>query len=748
MKKLFITEKPSVAMEFAHAIGSGGKRMDGYFEDDNYVITWCLGHLVTMSYPDKYDPDMQEWSMDTLPFIPAHYRYEVIPESKKQYDTVAKLLNKPDIGAIYYAGDSGREGEYIQRLVRQMAGRNMGAKEFRVWIDSQTNEEIRRGIREAAPLSKYDALSESAYARAIEDYCIGINYSRVLTVALGRDVGAAAGQQRATLSVGRVMSCVLGMVVKREREIRENIKIPYFPVTATIGDGIEFRFRPGKGSSYYGEEDLYNRKGFLERKKAEQFVGEMETSPLLEKADPSVVKKHAPLLFNLAELQAFCTKNYHISPDKTLQIAQSLYKKKLTTYPRTDARVLTTAMCKVIHVNILGLSSIEELSSSVAFIREQGAWKDLEKTRYVDDSAVTDHYAIIPTGKTQAYAGLDGLERQVYLAICRRFLSIFYPPAEFYHVEALLTSKGESFHTSAEYLLSPGWLIAAGTKPESNVDGNTGGKEKALLLRQLSVGQRYLARYDVRQEVTKPPRRYTTGSMVLAMENAGKLIEDEELREQIKRSGIGTSATRADTIKKLISIKYLQCSKEQVLSPTLLGEAVFEALDICVPSLLSPEMTASWEKGLQGISDGHISREQYLEKLYKSVIHTVSAAKTYGSSPEVKTSLRERMERVYPFHGKGKAPAAETYVCPLCRKEVRKGKGGFYCTGRPEGCEFFLWESWCQKRLSDANVKALLSGKKTALIKGFKSKAGTAFSARLQIKDGRIVPEFEKGGKK
>lgn len=740
MKDLFITEKPSVAMEFAKALGVSGSRKDGYLEDGDTIITWCVGHLVTLSYPEKYDPDLKKWSMDALPFLPKNYLYEVIPESKKQYDVVAKLLNRKDVGRIYYSGDSGREGEYIQRLVRQLAGRNKNSSEYRVWIDSQTEEEILKGIREAKPLSYYDSLSESAYARAIEDYSIGINYSRAVTLAYGRQVANMTGQSWAVVSVGRVMSCVLAMVVRREREIRENVKIPYFAIEADLGNSITARFKPRNNSPYYVMEDLYEKKGFLDEAKAEKFRDNMGKDALFEKIDVTNPKKGAPLLFNLAELQAECTKLYHISPDQTLKVAQSLYEKKLTTYPRTDARVLTTAMCKVIRQNISGLSSISELSRIVSDIMDRKGWAGLEKTKYVDDSAVTDHYAIIPTGNTQALTELEDLEKDIYFLICRRFLSIFCPAAEWERMQAVFSSHGESFTLQLERLLSSGWMEAAGKVPDTSTAA-----AKMETLRRMETGKAYPAEYNIRREETQAPKRYTTGSMILAMENAGKLIEDEELREQIKGSGIGTSATRADTIKKLVSIKYIQCGKNQVISPTLLGEAVYETLDLCAPKLLSPEMTASWEKGLQGIYEKQVSKDAYLGKMYQYIAYTVKQVKTSSVSDE----LDARMSRVYPYYGKttgkdtGKGPGKEgSFLCPKCGKPLRKGKAGYFCSGRKDGCDFFLFSKWGQKELTDANIRDLVSGKKTSLIKGFRSKDGKPFSARLKLVDGKIVPEF------
>ena len=737
MKSLIITEKPSVAMEFAKALNLSGGRKNGYMEDGDVIITWCVGHLVTMSYPEKYDPELKKWDFASLPFLPKRYLYEVIPASKSQYEVVAKLLNRPDVGRIYYAGDSGREGEYIQRLVRALAGRNQKAQEYRVWIDSQTEEEIRRGMREAKPLSFYDNLSESAYARAIEDYGVGINFSRAVTLAYGQQAAALSGVGKGTVAVGRVMSCVLGMVVRREREIRSNVKTKYYPVSASVS-GLTCRWKPLKNSPFYKETDLYEGKGFLSRNDAAGFISSIGDSLTLAVLDTAVTKKAAPLLYNLAELQSDCTKLFHIGPDKTLEIAQQLYEKKLTTYPRTDARVLTTAMCRVIRKNVTGLASLPELAGFVGDITARKAWEGLEKTKYVDDSAVTDHYAIIPTGQTQEEAGLGKLERDVYYLICRRFLSIFFPPAEFERVTADFTAKGEHFGMKPERLLSPGWMAAAGKIPDTSEAAG-----KIRILKGLSRGAAYPAAFQVLEEESQAPKRYTSGSMVLAMENAGKLIEDESLREQIRGSGIGTSATRAETIKKLISIQYIQCSKSQVLSPTLLGETVYETLSISAPSLLSPEMTASWEKGLQGIADGKVTRDVYLSKMYQYISGTVASVRDNRAIQE----LAERMKKIYPFYKGAPSRAASgnagaSYKCPVCGNPLRKGKQGYFCTAGREKCNFYLWESWHDRKLTDKNIDDLLSGKKTSAIKGFKKKDGGTFTARLKLENGKITPEF------
>ena len=639
---------------------------------------------------------------------------------------VKELLNRKDVDTIYYAGDSAREGEYIQRLVRSLAGHNKNAIEKRVWIDSQTEEEIRNGIQNAKNLSYYDTLSDSAYARAIEDYAIGINFSRALTLKYAYRVAHASGKDRTTVAVGRVMSCVLGMVVRREREIRENVKTMYYTVNGTLENGLVTNWKPRKDSSMYTPEELYNISGFLKEPRANQFISQLNPSLTLKDLTFTSTQKYAPLLFNLAELQGECTKLYHISPDETLKVAQSLYEKKLTTYPRTDARVLTTAIDKVIDRNIRGLMNVPDVTGFAGNVLVSGTWKTIDQTKYTNDAAVSDHYAIIPTGDTSGIGSLSQLERDIYILICRRFLSVFYPPAQFTKMSAVFTSAGENFTCGAEDLVSPGWMEVAQKIPNTSEAA-----AKIKLVRTLVKGNPYPASYDIRQAETQPPKRYTTGSMVLAMENAGKLIEDEELREQIKGSGIGTSATRAETIKKLISNGYIQADKKQVISPTLLGEAIYEIIALCASQMLSPEITASWEKGLAMIVSGDVTKEEYLDKMYQFIRKTTEEMKNsmFGDK------FDENMKKVYPYY-KGAENAVQQAngvtdcKCPKCGAPMKRiPYPAYFCTS----CDYKLWPKFAQKMLTDKQLQVLLSGKMTSEIKGLKKRDGGTFSAKLRL---------------
>ena len=647
-KALYIAEKPSVAQEFAKALKINAARRDGYLESEEAVVTWCVGHLVTMSYPEVYDARLRRWSLDTLPFIPREFKYEIIDSVKKQFETVKKLLNRPDVDTIYVCTDSGREGEYIYRLVEQMAGVH-GKTRRRVWIDSQTEEEILKGIRTAKDLSEYDNLASSAYLRAKEDYLMGINFSRLLTLKYGNVLSSYMKTDRTVLSVGRVMTCVQGMVVRREREIRAFVKTPFYRVLAQLdcqGSTLETEWRAVEGSRYFGTPHLYKENGFKEREKAEELIAYLQQVQPVEaqlvSSEKKQEKKNPPLLYNLAELQNDCSRMIKLSPDETLKIVQELYEKKLVTYPRTDARVLSTAVAKEIAKNIAGLKAIPGVRGFAEHILETGAYKGLSKTRYVNDKAITDHYAIIPTGQGIGQMGrMASVAVKVYEVIVRRFLSIFYPAAVYqkYGLEFLI--REEHFFASCKVLKEPGYLAVAsptrvakemGTAGEKKVDvedpsehpEQTSGEEEsqgdAALLEKLSKlrkGVRLPVReFEIKEGETSPPKRYTSGSMILAMENAGQLIEDKELRAQIKGSGIGTSATRAEILKKLVNNKYLALNqKTQIITPTLLGELIYDTVDHSIRQLLNPELTASWEKGLTYVAQGEITEQDYMVKL-------------------------------------------------------------------------------------------------------------------------------------
>ena len=635
-KALYIAEKPSVAQEFAKALKINGQRKDGYLESDDSVVTWCVGHLVTMSYPEKYDIKFKRWSFDTLPFLPREFKYEVIPGVKKQFEIVKGLLNRPDVDTIYVCTDSGREGEYIYRLVAQMAGVK-GKVQKRVWIDSQTEEEILRGIREAKDISEYDNLAASAYLRAKEDYLMGINFSRVLTLRYGSSVTNYLHSKYQAIAVGRVMTCVLGMVVRREREIRVFVKTPFYRVLGSIGlagENFDGEWRAVEGSRYFQSPYLYKENGFRKKEHAQMLIDQlMVNQPLsciVEKVERKKENKNPPLLFNLAELQNVCSKLFKISPDETLRIVQELYEKKLVTYPRTDARVLSTAVAKEIYKNISGLRNYQQAGAAAAEVLGMESWKSIAKTRYVNDKQITDHYAIIPTGQGLNALGSVSLTAQrVYETIVRRFLCIFYPPAVYQKVSLVTKLDGEAFFSSFKVLKEEGYLKIAtnsfSRKRASDSEKNGNGEEDeascdtVLLeaLQKLKKGDILPVNgLSIKEGETSPPKRYNSGSMILAMENAGQLIEDEELRAQIKGSGIGTSATRAEILKKLFNIKYLALNKKtQVITPTLLGEMIFDVVNCSIRQLLNPELTASWEKGLTYVAEGSITEQEYMDKL-------------------------------------------------------------------------------------------------------------------------------------
>ncbi|HEX3021568.1 MAG TPA: DNA topoisomerase [Lachnospiraceae bacterium] len=665
-KSLYISEKPSVAQEFAKALKINAKKRDGYMESDEAIVTWCVGHLVTMSYPEVYDASLKKWSLTTLPFLPKEFLYEVIPDVSKQFNTVKSLLNRADVDTIYVCTDSGREGEYIYRLVDQLAEVPEGKDKRRVWIDSQTEEEILRGIREAKPISEYDNLSDAAYLRAKEDYLMGINFSRVLTLKYGQAVSNYLSSKWTAISVGRVMTCVLGMVVRREREIRAFVKTPFYRVIAginTCGRDFDGEWRAVEGSKYFNSPLLYKENGFKQRESAEQLIDELKSDfdgkAIIEKIEKKKENKNAPLLYNLAELQNDCSRLFKISPDETLKIVQELYEKKLVTYPRTDARVLSTAVSKEIHKNIGGLKNYMHAKEFAEEILGNGSYKGIEKTRYVNDKQITDHYAIIPTGQgLQALNAVTPTAKKVYETIVRRFLSIFYPPAVYQKISLVTKVREECFFSNFKVLEQQGYLKVTNlsflTKKEDKEVDEKGDKEDGAqedvfdaefinAMKGLKKGMALEVKdFNVKEGETSPPKRYNSGSMILAMENAGQLIEDEELRSQIKGSGIGTSATRAEILNKLVKIAYLNLNKKtQIIMPTLLGEMIYDVVNASIRSLLNPDLTASWEKGLTYVSQGDITKDEYMEKLESFVAKMTNGVKNLNNDRQLTVYFNE-----------------------------------------------------------------------------------------------------------
>ena len=688
MKKIIVTEKPSVARSFAKALGVYGNE-DGYIENNEWIITWCVGHLVTMAYPQEYDENLKRWSFDTLPFLPEQYRYKVIPEVRKQFKVIKTLYNRSDIDTIYYAGDPAREGIYIQSLVRQMAGTKSGIKELVVWIDSQTDAEIKRGIKEAKDLSEYNKLIASGYERAIEDYAVGINFSRALTLKANQTVG----RLNSSINVGRVMTCVLGMIVRREREIKNFVSTDYFKVQSgvSLSDGqLIATWRPSNDT--YAEK-LYNENGFLKKEDAENLMKKMSHKIEIEDVSIKEERRNAPLLFNLAELQAACSKAFKISPDETLAIAQSLYEKRMTTYPRTDARYLSTAIAVEIEDNLIGLRNI--FPAEVDAILESNSYKGIASSKYTNDAKVTDHYAIIPTGNVSS---LSGVEKEVYLMIVRRFLSIFLPPAVYTKVNIIEIDPicKERFFASGKTLKSAGFLSLYGSmQEESNLPGS---------VMSLKKGDIFECKYRILSSKTTPPARYTSGSMILAMENAGKLIEDETLREQIKGSGIGTSATRAETLKKLERIGYIKSNKKtQVLTPDDLGYFVYDFVEIFLPELLNAELTAQWEQGLDEIACGKTLPKEYRDHLNHYVESNVEDIRSRVISEEDKQILMKYKAKEGTNDKKQprvKAANVETYLSvPFADKDEVKALGAYFDATKkawyvPKGKDVSAFSKW------------------------------------------------------
>ncbi len=745
-KKLIITEKASVARDFARVLGVSGGR-SGYIENDNYVISWCVGHLVHLLYPESYDEKYGKWKLEDLPFLPKDYLYGVIDRTRDQYNIVNGLLHREDIDTVYWAGDSGKEGQTIEENIRNYGGVRNGMTELRVWIDSQTDDEIKRGIAEAKPMSDYALLGESGIMRAIEDYSLGINFSRALSVKYGRLLNDAAGTKSYTaIAVGRVMTCVLGMVVRREREIRNFVETPFYRIVGTFSDAnILAEWKAVKGSDYFESPLLYKENGFKKEEDAQKLIDKLNgRQAVIDSIESGKSQKRAPALFNLAELQGECSKRFKISPSQTLEIAQELYEKKLTTYPRTDARVLTTAVAKEINKNISGLVKIEEISNFADNILKNGMYKGIEKTSYTDDSKVTDHYAIIPTGQSQALSSLSPLAKNVYILIAKRFLSIFYPAAEYRTAKLKISVDNEKFFASAKVLISPGYLQVAGMAPEKSSDGDEKaenseeevGISKEDFIKFVDSAKKgdviEVKEYSIKEGKTSPPKRYTSGNLILAMENAGNLIEDEELRQQIRKTGIGTPATRSGIIDKLITNKYLNISKNQIITPGNLGEMIYEVVDLTIPTLLNPEMTASWEKGLEGIYNGSVNGGEYRIKLEDYIRRETNKL----IDKDLTSSIVANISQFAGKNAKGAAGRKPIGVkCPQCGGDITTTTFGYGCSNyfnEEIKCGFSIGQI-AGRELTEEEAKTLITEGKTDVLKGFSSKKKKNFSARLVL---------------
>lgn len=743
-KRLFITEKPSVGMEFAKALSIEGQRRDGYLESKDCIITWCVGHLVTLSYPEKYNPNLKKWSIQDLPFIPEKFKYEVIDSVKKQFEIVKNQLKREDVSEVYVCTDSGREGEYIYRLIEEMVDVKKSKK--RVWINSQTEEEIERGVREALDLSEYDLLAKSAYIRAIEDYLAGINFSRLMTLLYSSAVNYFSKQKNVPIVVGRVMSCVLGMVVDREREIRNFKKSKFYKLSADFianGEMYTGEWRVQEKSKYFNSPKLFNDKGFLKKEEVEKLKKDLEgKASKVVQVNKKLEKKNPPLLFNLAELQNQCSKILKINPDQTLNIVQKLYESKLVTYPRTDARFLSKAVAKEIESNIRGIFNYikePDLKEYANQILEKKSHKNIEKTKYVNDSKVTDHYAIIPTGKNiQTLSKLSSKEKLVYDMICRRFLAIFFEAAQFSNISIQTQIENEIFFSDFKVCKEKGYMVVL----------NEEVKEKDIKnIKDIKKNQNVdLNSMQTNEGETSPPKRYSSGTMILAMENAGRLIEDDNLREQIKGSGIGTSATRAEIIKKLVRLGYIQINnKTQIITPNPLGEYVFEVIKISIPDLLNPKLTASWEKGLQMIVDGDVDPQEYMKKLtnyiQKSILGARKNVKDLNQLIEIFSKIDDKNIIDIPKDEKNKANGLG--LCPVCNRGfILEYETGYGCSMFRMGCKFFVSKEICGVKIKKEDVLDLIKIHKTKKISGFKSKKDTFFDASLIVKNGKIVFEF------
>ncbi len=752
-KSLYITEKPSVAMDFANALDLKGTRRGGFIESEKAIVTWCVGHLVTMSYPGEYNKSLKKWSLKDLPFMPDQYRYQVIEQVQNQFDIIEHHMKDPDIDTIYVCTDSGREGEYIYRLVDEMVGVTDKDKK-RVWIDSQTVDEIKRGVREAKPLSDYDRLSESAYLRAKEDYLIGINFSRLLSLIYGNTISNHVGSNFTSIAVGRVMTCVLGMIVKREREIRDFIKTPYYRLSASFNfeDTLDYDgdWKAVEGSKYYESRLLFKDIGFKEKKDAENFIEELKSgnednTGIIESVKKKTERKNPPLLYNLAEIQNDCSRKYKIDPDETLQVVQSLYEKKMLTYPRTDARVITKAVANEIDKNIKPLVNLSnEVNDFAKHIVDNELYKDLAKTRYVNDSRVTDHYAIIPTGDgLGSFNSLSTLEKDIYLLVVRRFLAIFYPQAIYNRLTITTKIINEKFFTTSRVCTERGFLdvIEEDTKNDSKKT------QDAETLKKLKKGQIVdIKSLDIKESETSPPKRYNSGAMILAMENAGKLIEDDDLREQIKSDGIGTSATRSGILNKLTKIKYTKLNKKtQIVTPTAMGEMIYDVVDNSVPSLLRPELTASWEKGLGMVADGEINSEEYMKKLENYISKNTNKVMNLRNNGYLMDLFTEIPGNKKAKQAKSKKPQKIKNAlgnCTLCETgQILENSKAYFCTNWREGCKFTVWKNTLSSHgleVTPDMIEELLKGKPLENVYITKLNSDEKIKATLNLKKTNI----------
>lgn len=745
-KSLFITEKPSVAMEFKNALGIKGSRKNGFIEDESNVVTWCVGHLVSMSYPEKYDPRLKRWDLTTLPFIPEEYKYEVIDNVKDQFDVVSILLNRDDIDTIYVCTDSGREGEYIYRLVEQMSNVS-GKKRKRVWINSQTEDEIKRGVKEALDLEEFDALSDSAYLRAIEDYLAGINFSRLLTLLYSGLVSIQTGQKNTVVVVGRVMTCVLGMIVGREREIRAFEKKPFYKINGSFelekDDGVKINseWKSVEATKYYESPVLFNEKGFKTKDDATKLCEHLKSEDfaLVSKVTKKKENKNPPLLFNLAELQNTCSKTFKISPDKTLEVAQSLYEKKLITYPRTDARVLSKTVALEVKKNVSGLAGFTydtKIQEKAKEVINGTNINKIAKSKYVDDKKITDHYAIIPTGQNiKIFNSLSKLEQDVFVEITKRFLAVFLDSAVYNKISIEIKLKDEYFYTNSKVCTNIGYLsLYDDSKNEQNEQASISNIRKGEKLR--------LKELEIKEGETTPPKRYSSGNIILAMENAGKLIEDDRLREQIKGSGIGTSATRAEIIKKLERLGYININKKtQTIKPQLLGEIIYDIVRVSIRDLLNPRLTASWEKGLEMIVNKEISSKEYKEKLEVYIRKKVTNLLNHN----IVLNPKDIFAQIPDFEVKTVSKEKNTLgLCPMCKRGiVFKSEKGYGCSLWRSGCKFFIGE-FCGVKIEEPQIIKLIEEGKTDLITGFKSKKGNEFDARISYSNGKMDLIFAK----
>ncbi|WP_438314401.1 DNA topoisomerase 3 [Candidatus Caldatribacterium sp. SIUC1] len=693
-KKLVITEKPSVARDIARALGKFTDHRE-YLENAEYIITWAVGHLVGLAEPEDYDDRFRKWDLELLPIIPEVFKLKPLEKTEKRLEVIKMLSEREDTDALVNACDAGREGELIFRYIYEFLG--LKKPVFRLWLSSMTKEAIQEAFARLRPASEYELLAQAAKCRSEGDWLVGINGSRAFT-----------SRYKILLSVGRVQTPTLAILVHREREIQNFRPTPYFEVFA--------RFRYGDltyvGKWRGGEDDR-----LFDKDEAEKVVaGVLGKRGKVEEFSEHKTQEAHPLLYDLTELQRDANKLFGYSAQRTLDIAQRLYEHyKLITYPRTDSRYLSEDLLGQVERSVAMLTRC----GFAEFARDLPLREALRDRRVFDRSKVTDHHAIIPTGEEIRWEALKEGERKVLDLIVRRFLAVFHPPAVWMHRTIRTRVEGETFLSKARVLAEPGWRVLYPREEEEFLPVVPRGEEVDVV-----------EAWNEEKE-TKAPPRYTEAALLAAMEGAGRFVEDEELREILKESGIGTPATRAAIIERLIEVGYVE-REGKTLIPTPKGmELVSLVESIPIPELASPQLTGEWEKKLNLIQKGQFTRELFMEGI-KSLTWEIVAKVKAQNLEDVREAKSRMVASRYPLG-----------PCPLCGAPVYESKVAFSCSRWKEGCPFTVWKTISGKKISRQQVQKLLASGRTDRLSGFRSRKGKRFSAVLVLsEDGKVAFAF------